>query len=50
VLRETVPGTAVCYFNSIPYPHGTVIKSGGSLLCCDRGLWVPAGPSDPLHP
>lgn len=47
VLRQEVPGEAVCFFNSQSYPTGTYVKSGTSLLKCDYGVWVPAGPSDP---
>ena len=50
VLREAVPDAAVCYFNSLPYADSTLIKSGTGLLRCERGLWVPAGPADPLNP
>ena len=50
VRREAVPETAVCYFNSAPYAHSTTVKSGTSLLRCEHGLWVPAGPADPANP
>jgi hypothetical protein len=49
-LRESVPGDPVCYFNDLPYSHGTIISSGTALLRCDYGLWVPAGPADQDNP
>jgi hypothetical protein len=49
-LRESMPGGPVCYFNGQSFEHDTVVKSGTALLRCDRGLWVPAGPSDPDNP
>ena len=50
VLRQEVPGEAVCYFNNQSYPTGAYIKTGSSLLRCDYGIWMPAGPSDPENP
>jgi hypothetical protein len=49
-LRESVPGEPTCFFNGSAYGQNTVIKSGSTLLRCDYGLWVPAGPSDPSNP
>jgi hypothetical protein len=49
-LRETVPDTAVCYFNDLAYDHGTIVKSGSVMLRCDHGLWLPAGPADDAKP
>ena len=49
-LRQESPGDAVCYFNDVPYEHGTLVKSGTVVLRCDRGLWIEAGPSDPDNP
>lgn len=49
-LREEGPGEPFCFFNDKAYDHGTVIKSGTALLRCDRGIWFPAGPSDPENP
>ncbi len=49
-LRETLPGDPVCYFNDQAFEHDAVVKAGTVLLRCDRGLWVPAGPSDPDNP
>ena len=47
-LRASVPGEAECFFNDRAYEHGTVVRSGSTLLRCDLGLWVPA--SDPQNP
>lgn len=49
-LRQEVPGEPVCYFNNATYRDGAYVRSGGMLLRCDRGLWVPAGPADPDNP
>lgn len=50
VLRQEVPGDAVCYFNDQTYWHGSYVRSGTALLHCDRGLWVSVGSSDPDNP
>ena len=50
VLRQQVPGEPVCYFNDKSYDNGAFIKSGASILRCDYGIWVQAGPSDPENP
>jgi hypothetical protein len=49
-LRQEVPGEAVCYFNNKSFKTGAYIKSGTSILRCDYGIWIPAGPSDPDNP
>lgn len=49
-LRESIPGEPTCFFNDRPFSHGAVVRSGGALLKCDYGLWVPAGPADPQNP
>jgi len=50
VLRQEVPGEPVCYFNNRSFKTGAYIKSGTSILKCDYGIWVPAGPADPDNP
>jgi hypothetical protein len=50
VLRQEIPAEPVCHFNDTAYADGTIVKSGATLLRCDKGLWVPAGPSDPTNP
>ena len=50
VLRQEVPGEPVCYFNNQSFPTGAYIKSGTSILKCDYGIWIPAGPADPDNP
>ena len=50
ILRQEVPGEPVCYFNNLSFPNGTYIKSGTSILKCDYGIWIPAGPADPDNP
>jgi hypothetical protein len=49
-LRESVPDEAVCFFNDGTYRHGAVIESGSSVLRCDHGIWVPAGPTAESKP
>jgi hypothetical protein len=49
-LRESIPGEPECYFNDRAFAHGTVISSGSVRLRCDRGLWVPAGPTGESKP
>jgi hypothetical protein len=50
VLRQEIPPGPVCYFNDKPYSDGTIVKSGTTLLRCDKGLWISAGPSDADNP
>jgi hypothetical protein len=49
-LRQLVPGEPVCYFNGKSFATGTYVKSGASVLKCDYGIWIPAGPADPDNP
>lgn len=49
-LRLEVPGEPVCYFNDKKFATGAYVKSGTSVLKCDYGIWVPAGPADPDNP
>ncbi|HUO67461.1 MAG TPA: DUF1496 domain-containing protein [Gammaproteobacteria bacterium] len=44
-LRSTLPSEPVCFFNDSEYAHGTIVQSGSVRLRCERGVWVPAGPS-----
>ena len=50
ILRQEVLGEPVCYFNNQSFPTGAHIKSGTSILKCDYGIWIPAGPADPDNP
>ncbi len=50
ILRQEVPGEPVCYFNNKSFATGAHVKSGTSLLKCDYGIWIPAGPADPDNP
>lgn len=43
VLKQEMPGEPVCYFNDTRYAHGEMVNSAGTLLRCDRGLWVQSG-------
>lgn len=49
-LRESVPDEAVCFFNDLSYRDGTIVHSGSVRLRCDRGIWLPAGPTDDSKP
>jgi hypothetical protein len=49
-LKQEMPGEPVCLFNGVTYPHGDFVQSGGSLLRCDYGIWVPSGPVDADNP
>jgi hypothetical protein len=49
-LRQQVPGEPVCYFNEKSFATGSYVKSGTSILKCDYGIWIPAGPADPENP
>jgi len=50
VLRQAIPGEPFCCFNDTDFPHGAYIRTGTVILRCDRGIWVPVGPSDPDNP
>jgi len=50
VLRQQVPGEPVCYFNEKSFSNGSYIKTGATVLKCDYGIWIPAGPGDPENP
>ena len=50
ILRQEVPGEPVCYFNNQSFSTGAHVKSGTSLLKCDYGIWIPAGPADHDNP
>jgi hypothetical protein len=49
-LREALPSEPTCYFNDREFAHGTIVLGDGARLRCERGVWVPAGPSDPGNP
>lgn len=40
-LLEVQTGGGTCYFNGSAYPHGTLVRSGSTLLRCEGGVWVP---------
>ncbi len=50
VLRQELPGEAMCLFNAKSYANGSHVCSGSTLLRCDYGIWVRVGSSDPDHP
>jgi len=49
VIRQQVPGEAVCWFNATEYPDGTYVVSGSQLLQCSRGVWIESAASDPRN-
>ena len=49
-LRQQALEEGFCYFNGEVFNDGTVVRSGTTMLRCDRGIWVPAGPGDPDNP
>lgn len=40
MIEPEIPEERSCYFNDQSYMHGTHIKSGPTILFCDRGVWV----------
>lgn len=50
VVRQQVPGEAVCYFNGAEFPHDTFVASGSQVLHCSYGVWVDSGSADPRNP
>ena len=44
-LRGAQPSEPVCFFNDHEYANGAIVQSGSVRLRCERGVWVPAGPS-----
>ena len=50
VIRQQVPGEAVCYFNGAEFAHGTFVASGSQVLRCSYGVWIDSGSADPRNP
>ena len=50
VVRQQLPGAAVCWFNGSEYAHGTYVTSGSQVLRCSYGVWVDQGSADPANP
>ena len=50
LLREEIPGDAVCYFNGEEFSQHEIVQSGSLVLRCDRGIWVPLGSSSAEKP
>ncbi len=46
VVRQQLPGAAVCWFNGSEYAHDTYVTSGSQVLRCSYGVWVEAGSVD----
>jgi len=49
VIRQQVPGEAVCWFNGTEFRDGTYVVSGSLLLQCSRGVWVESAAEDPRN-
>jgi hypothetical protein len=43
VVRQQVPGEAVCWFNGTEFRNGDFVASGSQVLQCSYGVWVDAG-------
>jgi hypothetical protein len=50
VVRQQLPGAAVCYFNGAEFVHGTYVASGSQVLRCSYGVWIDSGSADPTNP
>ncbi|HEX2494113.1 MAG TPA: hypothetical protein VHK24_10080 [Steroidobacter sp.] len=50
VVGLTAPDESVCYFNGREYGNNSYVRSGDQLLKCRDGVWIEAGPGDPLNP
>ena len=50
VVRQQLPGAAVCFFNGAEYPHGEYVEAGSQVLRCSYGVWIDAGSSDERNP
>ena len=45
-LRATIPDEPTCFFNDDEYAHGRIVVCENVRLRCERGIWVPADPSN----
>lgn len=43
VIEPEIPEERQCYFNDVVFKQGDYVQSGGTLLRCDRGVWVDVG-------
>lgn len=50
IVRQQMPGTAVCYFNGQSFTHDEYVISGSQVLRCQYGVWIEAGSADPDNP
>jgi len=50
VVRQQLPGAAVCYFNGAEFANGTFVASGSQVLRCSYGVWIDSGSADPDNP
>jgi hypothetical protein len=50
VVRQQLPGAAVCWFNGAEFAHGAYVASGSQVLRCSYGVWVDSGSADPRNP
>ena len=46
VIRQQVPGEAVCWFNGSEFKDGKYVVSGSQLLQCSCGVWIEAAAID----
>lgn len=51
LMREQMGDDAAgCYFSDSHAKEGSYVRSGGTYLRCDRGIWVEAGIRVPIAP
>ena len=50
VVRQQVPGEAVCWFNASEFHNGDFVASGSQVLLCSYGVWIDAGSIDDRNP
>jgi hypothetical protein len=50
VVRQQVPGEAVCWFNGAEFRNGDFVASGSLVLRCSYGVWIDAGSIDECNP
>ena len=51
VLAQEIEDLPFCLFNNVSFDDGAYVCSGsGTMLRCDKGLWVSKGGCDPDNP
>jgi hypothetical protein len=48
ILAQEFDELPMCWYNGETYPSGTMVRTGdGSLLCCEKGVWIRQDSPDP---